>query len=327
LIIIDILRQGKITVNNKEFELENIYFSSINQNNFNFDYEILVEPILELLKINKIYQVILIVSFYSNLGFGAYEAAEGYEGSAEDVKLEFLEYMVTVNVQVIKEIESVLLKFIPEINSGDEINYDKKRKFKISDVALELIKLEKSGLSSISKISLPGLIYGIFIGKIKSEDLSDINLKQKIRVNSNYEDIFEEFASFLFHMRFEIDKIDYDPIFRTILNNSIYSVYGESKVDLINSSEYLTFIDLLILILDISQKEKSRNIEFQEEITTIMHDFISHLQNETIRTRYIDALKIHGIDTSNYLRIDNDINDKNNNKKSNWFSKLKGNFK
>jgi len=192
LAIIDLLRLKEIKVNNQYLILKDIYMSAIEQDLFSFSYDVLSQPIKTLLENNLIYPAILIVSFYSNLGFGTYEAAEGYDGSNEIIKLEYLEYLVTKNVKNLSELEKSLKIFTPEINSGMDVNYGGNRKFQISEVALELKQLKNLGLKSLSAISIPGFIYGIINENINKKDLQNLNLKQILKANSNFNNIFDE---------------------------------------------------------------------------------------------------------------------------------------
>ena len=321
LAVIDLLRLKEIIVNNQNLKLSNVYMSSIDQNMFCFDYDILKDPVISLLENNFIYQAVLIISFYSNLGFGTYEAAGGYDGPAEDVRLEYLEYLVTMNVKDVDELRSTLKNLIPEINSGEDLNYGKNRKFLVSELAIELIKLKNSGLKSIPKVSVRGVIYGIFNGSIISNDLKDINIKQKLKVDSNYENIYEELDYTLFTINRELDSDGYDPILRDILSEGKKEIYSENNKDSSESNEYKTLIDMLVKVLELAVKDNYENEEFVESVSYMINNCMAIINSQEFINEYKTRLNTLGIEISENLRTDNPDNyaDK---PKAQWFKKI-----
>jgi hypothetical protein len=321
LAVIDLLRLKEIIVNNENLKLSNVYMSSIDQNIFCFDYDILKDPVISLLENNFIYQAVLIISFYSNLGFGTYEAAGGYDGPAEDVRLEYLEYLVTMNVKDVDELRSTLKNLIPEINSGEDLNYGKNRKFLVSELAIELIKLKNSGLKSIPKVSVRGVIYGIFNGSIISNDLKDINIKQKLKVDSNYENIYEELDYTLFTINRELDSDGFDPILRDILSEGKKEIYSENNKDSSESNEYKTLIDMLVKVLELAVKDNYENEEFVESVSYMINNCMAIINSQEFINEYKTRLNTLGIEISENLRTDNPDNyaDK---PKAQWFKKI-----
>jgi len=321
LAVIDLLRLKEIIVNNQNLKLSNVYMSSIDQNIFCFDYDILKDPVISLLENDFIYQAVLIISFYSNLGFGTYEAAGGYDGPAEDVRLEYLEYLVTMNVKDVDELRSTLKNLIPEINSGEDVNYGKNRKFLVSELAIELIKLKNSGLKSIPKVSVRGVIYGIFNGSIISNDLKDINIKQKLKVDSNYENIYEELDYTLFTINRELDSDGFDPILRDILSEGKKEIYSENNNDSSESNEYKTLIDMLVKVLELSVKDNYDNEEFVESVSYMINNCMTIINSQEFINEYKTRLNTLGIEISENLRTDNPNNyaDK---PKAQWFKKI-----
>jgi hypothetical protein len=263
----------------------------------------------------------LIISFYSNLGFGTYEAAGGYDGPAEDVRLEYLEYLVTMNVKDVDELRSTLKNLIPEINSGEDLNYGKNRKFLVSELAIELIKLKNSGLKSIPKVSVRGVIYGIFNGSIISNDLKDINIKQKLKVDSNYENIYEELDYTLFTINRELDSDGYDPILRDILSEGKKEIYSENNKDSSESNEYKTLIDMLVKVLELAVKDNYENEEFVESVSYMINNCMAIINSQEFINEYKTRLNTLGIEISENLRTDNPDNyaDK---PKAQWFKKI-----
>jgi hypothetical protein len=321
LAVIDLLRLKEIIVNNQNLKLSNVYMSSIDQNIFCFDYDILKDPVISLLENNFIYQAVLIISFYSNLGFGTYEAAGGYDGPAEDVRLEYLEYLVTMNVKDVDELRSTLKNLIPEINSGEDVNYGKNRKFLVSELAIELIKLKNLGLKSIPKVSVRGVIYGIINGSIISNDLKDINIKQKLKVDSNYENIYEELDYTLFTINRELDSDGFDPILRDILSEGKKEIYSENNKDSSESNEYKTLIDMLVKVLELSVKDNYDNEEFVESVSYMINNCMAIINSQEFINEYKTRLNTLGIEISENLRTDNPNNyaDK---PKAQWFKKI-----
>jgi hypothetical protein len=321
LAVIDLLRLADIAVNNQNLKLSNVYMSSIDQFSFCFDYDILKDPVISLLENNFIYQAVLIISFYSNLGFGTYEAAGGYDGPAEDVRLEYLEYLVTMNVKDVDELRPTLKNVIPEINSGEDVNYGKNRKFLVSELAIELIKLKNSGLKSIPKVSVRGVIYGIFNGSIISNDLKDINIKQKLKVDSNYENIYEELDYTLFTINRELDSDGFDPILRDILSEGKKEIYSDNNKGPSESNEYKTLIDMLVKVVELSVKDNYENEEFVESVSNMINNCMSIINSQEFINEYKTRLNTLGIEVSENLRTDNPDNyaDK---PKAQWFKKI-----
>ena len=305
LAVIDLLRLKEIVVNNQNLKLSNVYMSSIDQNLFCFEYNTLKDPVISLLENNLIYQAILIISFYSNLGFGTYEAAGGYEGADEAVKLSYLEFLVTMNVKDVDELKSTLKSLTPEINSGHEVSYSKDRKFVVSEVALELKKLLNSGLESMSKIRTTGLVYGIYSGIIKSDDLINMNLKQKTIVNSNYENMYEELDYLFFQIKAELDSIDSDPILRDILSQGGNEIYSENNKNTVNSDKYKTLIDFLVQVLELSVNDNYENDEFVESVTYLIADCMTHINSDKLISDYKIRLKTFGIEFGPELEVQN----------------------
>ena len=321
LAVIDLLRLKEIIVNNQNLKLSNVYMSSIDQNIFCFDYDILKDPVISLLEDNSIYQAILIISFYSNLGFGTYEAAGGYDGPAEDVRLEYLEYLVTMNVKDVDELRATLKNLIPEINSGEDVNYGKNRKFSVSELAIELIKLKNSGLKSIPKVSVRGVIYGIFNGSIISDDFKDVNIKQKLKVDSNYENIYEEIDYTLFTINRELDTDDYDPILRGILSEGKKEIYSDNNKGSSESNEYKTLIDMLVKVLELSVKDNYENEEFVESVSNIINKCMVIINSQKFINEYKTKLKPFGVEISENLNMGNPFSNADK-PKVRWFKKI-----
>ena len=321
LAVIDLLRLKEIIVNNQNLKLSNFYLSSIDQNIFCFDYDILNDPVISLLEDNSIYQAILIISFYSNLGFGTYEAAGGYDGPAEDVRLEYLEYLVTMNVKDVDELRATLKNLIPEINSGEDVNYGKNRKFLVSELAIELIKLKNSGLKSIPKVSVRGVIYGIFNGSIISDDFKDVNIKQKLKVDSNYENIYEEIDYTLFTINRELDTDDYDPILRRILSEGKKEIYSDNNKGSSESNEYKTLIDMLVKVLELSVKDNYENEEFVESVSYTINNCMAIINSQEFINEYKTKLKPFGVEISENLNMGNPLSDSDK-PKVQWFKKI-----
>lgn len=321
LAVIDLLRLKEIIVNDQNLKLPIVYMSSIDQNIFCFDYDVLKDPIISLLENNLIYQAVLIISFYSNLGFGTYEAAGGYDGPAEEVRLEYLEYLVTMNVKDVDELRSTLKNVIPEINSGEDVNYGKNRNFLVSELAIELTKLKNLGLKSIPKVSVRGIIYGIFNGSIKRDDLKDINVKQKIKLGSNYENIYEELDYTLFTINRELDNDDFDPILRSILSKGKKEIYSENNKDSSESNEYKTLIDMLVKVLELSVKDNYENVEFVESVSYTINDCMAIINSQEFINEYKTKLKPFGVEISENLNMGNPLSGADKPKVP-WYKKI-----
>jgi hypothetical protein len=178
LSIVDLLRNGSCSINDNLYELDQPYLE--NEDYYiNWEWKDFIDPIIQLSKEDSHYKAFLLLSIYANLAT-PYGAAYGYDGSDESTKIDYLEYLISINssdpVKLKKDLEK---KYIPQSSPHYELDDSEMRQVGLSEAAVLVYKLKNDLFSNLNDLKLEQFVYGIILGKIHKEAInkyaSDVN--------------------------------------------------------------------------------------------------------------------------------------------------------
>ena len=191
LSIVDLLRNGSCSINDNLYELDQPYLENEDYY-FNWEWKDFVDPIIQLSKEDSHYKAFLLLSIYANLAT-PYGAAYGYDGSDESTKIDYLEYLISINssdpVKLKKDLEK---KYIPQSSPHFQLNDIEMKQVGVSQDAIVVYKLKNDLISSLNDLNLEQFVYGIILGKIhkdavirympdinrfESDEIDDLNYK------------------------------------------------------------------------------------------------------------------------------------------------------
>jgi hypothetical protein len=191
LSIVDLLRNGSCSINDNLYELDQPYLENEGYY-FNWEWKDFVDPIIQLSKEDNHYKAFLLLSIYANLAT-PYGAAYGYDGSDESTKIDYLEYLISINssdpVKLKKDLEK---KYIPQSSPHFQLDDIEMKQVGVSQDAIVVYKLKNDLISSLNDLNLEQFVYGIILGKIhkdavirympdinrfESDEIDDLNYK------------------------------------------------------------------------------------------------------------------------------------------------------
>lgn len=280
LSIVDLLRIGRCSINDNLFELDQPYLENENYH-LNWQWEDFVDPIIHLSQTGNQYKAFLLLSIYANLPI-PYVAADGYDGSDERTKIEYLEYLISINssdpVKLKKDLEKIhipLSSLHPDIG-GDTIRVD------VSQDAVVIYNLKNNLISNLNDLNLQQFMYGIILGKIDKEAANKFT---SVRDSFEPVDIYEVLGE-IYNL---VEEDDYRK------NNLIYSdlvKQGFNEVSTFARSQagetLIEFLLQLTILFTESDSEEQRDC--YDLLKVILNYFISLNTDSKIREKYIKYL-------------------------------------
>jgi hypothetical protein len=168
LSIVDLLRNGSCSINDNLYELDQPYLENEDYY-FNWEWKDFVDPIIQLSQEDNHYKAFLLLSIYANLAT-PYGAAYGYDGSDEGTKIEFLEYLISINssdpVKLKKDLEK---KYIPQSSPHFQLDDSEIKQVGVSQDAVVVYNLKNDLISRLNDLNLEQFVYGIILGKIHKD--------------------------------------------------------------------------------------------------------------------------------------------------------------
>jgi hypothetical protein len=306
LSIVDLLRRGSCIINETQFEIEQNYLET-EDFYFNWEWKDFVEPMLYLCEKEMFYQAFLLLSMYSNLAV-PYGAAYGMDGSHEDGKISFLEYLITINSPDPIKLKSELKKmYIPKSTPHFELEDAAMRQVGVSESAEIIYKLKNDLITDFNPLCLQHFVYGIILGKIGTEQVNKYLSKSNKFKSEDVDSIIWDIDIL---MQGDNEEYRQNDLILADLVNSNY----ENLASFIVSSSADTLIEFLVQLIKLVP-----DLDYSE-LHTILETFILSSNEPDSRTRYINYLIELGGEFKEHSQIEN----QNGAKKKGFLSKFLG---
>jgi hypothetical protein len=304
LAIIDLMRGGSCTINDSKFEIDQNYLES-EDFYFNFEWKDFVEPIIQLCEKGMFYPAFLLLSIYSNLA-SPYGAAYGYDGSDEEVKISFLEYLISSHNADPSKLQYELKKmYIPKSNPHFELEESEMRQVGISESAVLIHSLKNNLISDFNSLSLTHFVYGIILGKIEIDNI-------KLFFDKNRKFNSEEVDSIIWNIDILLQGDTEEYRQNDLILNHLVKSNFESLSQFMDSSSANTLIEFLFTLIKFTP-----DLDYSG-IHAILNTFIISNNKPDLRQKYIIYLSELGGE----LQENPEVNGKNSSNKKGFFSKL-----
>jgi hypothetical protein len=244
---------------------------------------------------------------YSNLAV-PYGAAYGMDGSHEDGKISFLEYLITINSPDPIKLKSELKKmYIPKSTPHFELEDAAMIQVGVSESAEIIYKLKNDLITDFNPLCLQHFVYGVILGKIGTEQVNKYLSKSNKFKSEDVDSIIWDIDIL---MQGDNEEYRQNDLILADLVNSNY----ENLASFIVSSSADTLIEFLVQLIKLVP-----DLDYSE-LHTILETFILSSNEPDSRTRYINYLIELGGEFKEHTQIEN----QNGAKKKGFLSKFLG---